>query len=65
VLNPGLEVPSEDETGLQLWGPDPVHPLPEGYGRIADLVCREAAREQDKKRFLTMYIYIFIDSRKA
>jgi len=50
VLNPGLEVPSEDETGLQLWGPDPVHPLPEGYGRIADLVCREAAREQDKKR---------------
>jgi hypothetical protein len=26
VLNPGLEVPQEDETGLQLWGPDPVHP---------------------------------------
>ncbi len=50
VLNPGLEVPSEDDTGLQLWGPDPVHPLPEGYGRIADLVCREAAREQDKKK---------------
>ncbi len=31
VLNPGIEVPCEDETGLQLWGPDPVHPLPEGY----------------------------------
>ena len=50
VLNPGLEVPSEDETGLQLWGPDPVHPLLEGYGRIADLVCREAARVLEKKR---------------
>jgi hypothetical protein len=38
VLNPGMEMPCEDESGLQLWGPDPVHPLPEGYERIADLV---------------------------
>jgi hypothetical protein len=50
VLNPGLEVPSEDETGLQLWGPDPVHPLPEGYARIADLLLREWDRISEKKR---------------
>ncbi len=50
VLNPGMEVTSEDESGLQLWGPDPVHPLPKVYGRIADLVCREAEKASDKKR---------------
>jgi hypothetical protein len=50
VLNPGMEVPCEDESGLQLWGPDPVHPLPEGYERIADLVCREVEKATHKKR---------------
>ncbi len=50
VLNPGLEVPSEDETGLQLWGPDPVHPLPEGYDRIADLLLKEWDKTREKKR---------------
>jgi hypothetical protein len=50
VLNPGVEVPCEDESGLQLWGPDPVHPLPEGYERIADLICREVDKASDKKR---------------
>ncbi len=40
----------EEETGLQLWGPDPVLPLSEGYGRITDLICRETERTLDKKR---------------
>jgi hypothetical protein len=50
VLNPGIEVPCEDETGLQLWGPDPVHPLPEGYDRIDDLLLKEWDRVSEKKR---------------
>jgi hypothetical protein len=50
VLNPGLETPQEDETGLQLWGPDPVHPLSEGYGRIIDMVCREKEKKDGVSR---------------
>jgi hypothetical protein len=50
VLNPGLETPQEDESGLQLWGPDPVHPLPEGYGRIADMICREMEKKASASR---------------
>ncbi len=50
VLNPGLETPQEDETGLQLWGPDPVHPLSEGYGRIIDMVCREKEKKDGASR---------------
>jgi hypothetical protein len=46
VLNPGLETPQEDESGLQLWGPDPVHPLSDGYGRIIDMVCRKRVGER-------------------
>ncbi len=49
VLNPGAEVPQEDESGLQLWGPDPVHPLREGYERIVDLITREDERAREKK----------------
>ncbi len=37
-------------SGLQLWGPDPVHPLPEGYARIADLLLKEWDRSREKKR---------------
>jgi hypothetical protein len=52
VLNPGLELPQEDADGFQLWGPDPVHPLSDGYKKIADLVIREveAGRDRSKKR---------------
>jgi hypothetical protein len=50
VLNPGLETPQEDETGLQLWGPDPVHPLPEGYSKIIDMVCREKEKKEVASR---------------
>jgi hypothetical protein len=50
VLNPGIEVPSEDETGPQLWGPDPMHPLPGGYARIADLLMNEWDSIGEKKR---------------
>ncbi len=49
VLNPGAEVPQEDESGLQLWGPDPVHPLREGYERIVDLITREDGKAREKK----------------
>jgi hypothetical protein len=49
VLNPGAEVPQEDESGMQLWGPDPVHPLREGYERIVDLIMREDTKNLDKK----------------
>jgi hypothetical protein len=49
VLNPGAEVPQEDESGLQLWGPDPVHPPREGYERIVDLISREDAKTREKK----------------
>ncbi len=48
VLNPGAEVPQEDESGLQLWGPDPVHPLREGYERIVDLITRKDAKTREK-----------------
>jgi lysophospholipase L1-like esterase len=54
VLNPGIEVPSEDETRLQLWGPDPVHALPEGYDRIADLLLKEWDTTREKKRKRTL-----------
>jgi hypothetical protein len=52
VLNPGLELPQEDAEGFQLWGPDPVHPLSDGYAKVADLICREvvAGRDRSKKR---------------
>jgi hypothetical protein len=50
VLNPGLETPQEDETGLQLWGPDPVNLLSEGYGRIIDMVCREKEKKDGASR---------------
>jgi hypothetical protein len=46
VLNPGIKVPCEGETGLRLWGPDTVYPLAESYGRIADLICREMERPE-------------------
>jgi hypothetical protein len=39
IVNPGLCVPREDEEGNQLWGPDPVHPRHEGFGRIIAYVC--------------------------
>jgi hypothetical protein len=52
VLNPGLSVPAEDESGTKLWGRSPVHPLHEGYNRIADLICEEAVKllRRSKKR---------------
>jgi hypothetical protein len=52
VLNPDLELPQEDAEGFQLWGPDPVHPLTDGYTKVADLICREveAGRDRSKKR---------------
>jgi hypothetical protein len=50
LLNPGLETPQEDESGLQLWGPDPVHPLPEAYGRIVDMICREIEKKEAASR---------------
>jgi hypothetical protein len=50
VLNPGLEATQEDETGLQLWGADPVHPLSEGYRRIIDLICREMEKKAGASR---------------
>ncbi len=50
VLNPGLETPQEDESGLQLWGPDPVHPLMDGYSRIIDMVCREKEKKDVASR---------------
>jgi hypothetical protein len=48
IVNPGICVPQEDEEGNQLWGPDPVHPRHEGYGRIVDYICSEAAKLQNK-----------------
>ncbi len=30
-------------------GPDPVHPLPEGYARIADLLLKEWDRIREKR----------------
>jgi hypothetical protein len=50
VLNPGAKVPQEDESGLELWGPDPVHPLREGYERIVDLITREYTKTREKKQ---------------
>ena len=52
VLNPGMCVPREDEDGEPLWGIDPVHPLPKGYGKIAELILQEAEklRSRGKKR---------------
>jgi len=44
VLNPGREVPMEDEDGESLWTRDPVHPAYEGYNRIVDLLEEEAAK---------------------
>jgi hypothetical protein len=44
VLNPGLCLPSSGEGGTAVWGKDPVHPLQEGYDRIADKICEEAAK---------------------
>jgi hypothetical protein len=42
ILNPGHCVPFEDEEGAELWGMDPVHPLQDGYRRIAAMLCEEA-----------------------
>jgi hypothetical protein len=42
ILNPGHCVPFEDEEGAELWGMDPVHPLQDGYRRIAAMICEEA-----------------------
>jgi hypothetical protein len=44
ILNPGLCLPATDEDGavMMLWGLDPVHPLKEGYFRIADTICEAA-----------------------
>jgi hypothetical protein len=50
VLNPGLCVHKEDETGTELWGTDPVHPLYDGYKRIVDLVCGESTKLREQKR---------------
>ncbi len=49
LVNPGLCVPREEEESNQLWGPDPVHPQHEGYGRIIDYVCGEASKLQNKE----------------
>jgi hypothetical protein len=48
MLNPGLCLPSSGEEGEKVWGKDPVHPLQEGYERIADLLCEEAAKMVEK-----------------
>jgi hypothetical protein len=48
VLNPGLCLPSSGEEGEKVWGKDPVHPLQEGYERIVDLLCEEAAKMAEK-----------------
>jgi hypothetical protein len=48
VLNPGLCLLSSGEEGEKVWGKDPVHPLQEGYERIADLLCEEAAKLVEK-----------------
>jgi hypothetical protein len=44
-------VPKEDATGQPLWGSeDPVHPLPEGYNLIGDLLCEEIVNLTKKKQ---------------
>jgi hypothetical protein len=48
VLNPGLCLPSTGEEGEKVWGQDPVHPLQEGYERIVDMLCEEAAKMEEK-----------------
>jgi uncharacterized membrane protein YgcG len=48
VLNPGLCLPISGEDGEKVWGQDPVHPLQEGYERIVDLLCEEAAKMAEK-----------------
>ncbi len=48
MLNPGLCLPSSGEEGEKVWGKDPVHPLQEGYERIVDLLCEEAAKMAEK-----------------
>jgi hypothetical protein len=46
ILNPGLCLPAVDESGaaMMLWGLDPVHPLKEGYFRIADMISEAASK---------------------
>jgi hypothetical protein len=56
ILNPGLCLPAADESGavMMLWGLDPVHPLKEGYFRIADMICEAAyklgAKPEDMRK---------------
>jgi hypothetical protein len=56
ILNPGLCLPAKDEDGavMMLWGLDPVHPLKEGYTRIADSICEAAyklgAKSEDVRK---------------
>jgi len=57
VCNPSPTLPgaAEDMEDL-VWGEDPVHPLPEGYERITDLLEREIearlARGEKRKRVM-------------
>jgi hypothetical protein len=33
-----------EDNGGSLWGLDPVHPVKEGYTRIADMICEAAVK---------------------
>ncbi len=41
-------VPELDEEGMCLWNEDPVHPTPEGYSKIVDMILSEAERMRGK-----------------
>ncbi len=52
-MNPGHCLPAVDESGAAMM--DPVHPLKEGYMRIADMICEAAVKlgakpEDSRKR---------------
>jgi hypothetical protein len=44
ILNPGHCLPPMEDNGGSLWGLDPVHPVKEGYTRIADMICEAAVK---------------------
>jgi hypothetical protein len=43
---------------------DPVHSFAEGYGRIADLICRERDKTRDLNQREILLFYIFLEEKK-
>ena len=43
VIDPSPVLPHHDADGEDIWGGDPVHPLPQGYRAIVDLLLAEFA----------------------